>query len=120
MADALAAWGYTVVLTGTAAENALAQTVVEAMHSPAVNLVGRTSLGALAALLKGASLLVCNDTGVSHLAAALRIKSVVIFSNSDPQRWAPLNRQRHRVIQSTNSVEAAIAQAKELQEKYVN
>ena len=114
VADALSGWGYTVVLTGTVAESQIAQTVTEAMHSPVVNLVGRTSLGALAALLKGASLLVCNDTGVSHLAAALGVKSVVIFSNSDPQRWAPLDRQRHRVIQSTNSGEAAIAQAKAL------
>ena len=115
VADALADWGYTVVLTGTSAESAIAHAVTEAMHSLAVNLVGRTSLGTLGALLKGASLLVCNDTGISHLAAALGVKSVVIFSNSDPQRWAPLDRQRHKIIQSTNAqLEAVLAQAKEL------
>lgn len=98
VADAIAKLGFKIVLTGTAAEAGLTQTVAAAMLAPAVNLAGRTSLGAMAAWLKGCSLLICNDTGVSHLAAALQVKSVVIFSNSDPERWAPLNRQRHRIV----------------------
>lgn len=99
IADRLAALGLQVVLTGTADERELTQIVANRMQFPAVNLAGYTSLGALALLLKKANLLVCNDTGVSHLAAALQIKSVVIFSGSDPQRWAPLNRNLHRVVQ---------------------
>jgi ADP-heptose:LPS heptosyltransferase len=102
VADALAARGWQVVLTGTAAETDLTRIVAEAMHAPVINLAGKTHLGAIAALLSQARLLVCNDTGVSHLAAALRVKSVVIFSNSDPHRWAPLNRQHHRVIVDTS------------------
>jgi ADP-heptose:LPS heptosyltransferase len=98
VADALAARGLQIVLTGTAAELALTQAVAETMRFPAINLAGQTSLGALAVLLKNSRLLVCNDTGVSHLAAALQAQSIVIFSNSDPQRWAPLDRQRHRVV----------------------
>ncbi|MBD2460883.1 glycosyltransferase family 9 protein [Oscillatoria sp. FACHB-1407] len=98
VADALAARGWQIVLTGTAAEVDLTRVVAEAMHGSAVNLAGKTHLGAIAALLSQSRLLVCNDTGVSHLAAALNVNSVVIFSNSDPHRWAPLNRQRHRVV----------------------
>lgn len=102
VADALSEMGYQVVLTGTAAEKDLAQTVVREMKSSVVDLTGQTTLGALGALLKGAALLICNDTGVSHLAAALKVKSVVIFSNSDPLRWAPLDHQRHRIISVIN------------------
>lgn len=78
VADALAARGFQVVLTGTAAEAPLTKAVRESMRSTAIDLAGRTSLGAIAALLSKARILVCNDTGISHLAAALRVKSVVI------------------------------------------
>lgn len=99
VADQLTAFGLQVVLTGTAAERSLTQAIADRMQVPPLNLAGCTRLGALAILLKGAQLLICNDTGVSHLAAALQTQSVVIFSGSDPQRWAPLDGQRHRVVQ---------------------
>lgn len=96
--DALAVQGLRVVLTGTAPEGGLTAAVARAMRAPSLDLAGRTSLGALAALLEGSRLLVCNDTGVSHLAAALWTPSVVIFLSSDPLRWAPRNRGLHRVV----------------------
>lgn len=98
VADALAAQGWQIVLTGTASEAKLTETVAESMQCPAIDLAGQTHLGGLAALLQQSRLLICNDTGVSHLAAALQVNSVVIFSQSDPQRWAPLDRQRHRAL----------------------
>lgn len=101
VADQLAAFGLQVVLTGTSEERSLTQAIADRMLISPLNLAGCTSLGALAILLKGAQLLICNDTGVSHLAAAIQTKSVVIFSGSDPQRWAPLNWQRHRVVQAS-------------------
>lgn len=108
VADALAAQGLQVVLTGTAAEMELTRRVQQAMQFPSIDLAGKTQLGAIAALLTHAQLLVCNDTGVSHLAAALRVNSVVIFSNSDPHRWAPLDRQRHRVVVDTTLLQSEI------------
>lgn len=98
VADVFAAQGRQIVLTGNVAEKPITQAVAAAMQFPAIDLAGQTSLGGMAALLKSAQLLICNDTGVSHLAAALQVKSVVIFTNSDPQRWAPLDRQRHRIV----------------------
>lgn len=98
VADALAAQGWSIVLTGTASETSLTQAVARRMYFPAINLAGKTSLGSLAILLKKSGLLICNDTGVSHLADALQVRSVVIFACTDPQRWAPLNRHRHRIV----------------------
>ncbi len=97
-ADGLADEGLQVVLTGAKEEAPLVEAVARQLAAPATNLAGRTSLGALAALLEGACLLISNDTGVSHLAAALRTPSVVIFLASDPERWAPLDRELHRCL----------------------
>ncbi|MGH8668034.1 MAG: glycosyltransferase family 9 protein [Burkholderiales bacterium] len=96
--DALAQEGMRVVITGTAAEAGLARRVKDAMRQPALDLAGRTTLGGLAALISRARLLVANDTGVSHIAAATRTPSVIIACGSDPRRWAPLDRQLHRVL----------------------
>lgn len=98
VADRLAALGLNIVLTGTGSEALITSAVREAMHMPALDLTGKTELGALAALIKDARLLVCNDTGVSHIAAALATPSVVICSGADPTRFAPLDRRRHRVL----------------------
>lgn len=98
IADELAMRGLQVVLTGTRQELDLTEAVAAAMKFPSLNWAGCTSLGTLAILLKGAQILICNDTGVSHLADALQTKSVVIFSNSDPVRWAPLNQRLHRIV----------------------
>ena len=98
VADDLAKRGLQVVLTGSAAELPLTQRLASMMQSESINLAGCTSLGALAALLQGARSLICNDTGVSHLADALQVPSVVVFTGSDVSRWAPLYRSLHRVV----------------------
>jgi len=98
VADGLAAQGWTVVITGSPDERDLTQSLLGAMRAPAIDLTGRTTLGSLAALLAHARLLVCNDTGVSHVAAAVATPSVVICSGGDPHRWAPLDHERHRVL----------------------
>ncbi len=110
VADALAAGGLHVVITGTADESALARELAGRIRHPAVDLTGRTDLGAAAALLEGARLLVCNNTGVSHLAAALRVPSVVLVENhAEAARWAPLDARRHRrVIGCATATPAAV------------
>lgn len=105
VADRLSAAGYQVVLTGSDAEREIVQQVEAHMIAPAVNLCGETSFGALVALLASSRLLVSNDTGVSHLAAALRVPSVILFSSSDPKRWAPLDLYLHRRILNAANIE---------------
>lgn len=98
VADRLAAQGLRVVLTGTPGERALVQTVQRSMRHAALDLSGRTTLWTLGALLQRAALLVCNDTGVQHVAAALGTPSVAVSSGAEVARWAPLDAQRHRVL----------------------
>jgi ADP-heptose:LPS heptosyltransferase len=98
VADAVYEAGFKVIITGTGTEVALADAVRERMRHPAVSLAGRTSLGALAALVARVRLVIANDTGVSHVAAALRTPSVIVASGSDTRRWAPLDHQRHHVL----------------------
>lgn len=95
VAIALIERGMVVVLTGTQGERAQAEQIVAATRGRVVDLVGRTGLGALAALVADARLLISNDTGVSHLAAALAVPSVIVFTGSDRRRWAPLDASRH-------------------------
>ncbi|MGA9381330.1 MAG: glycosyltransferase family 9 protein, partial [Phormidium sp.] len=114
--DALANLGLRVVFTGSQHEIELTKSVAAKMQAESLNLAGRTILGALATLLTRARLVICNDTGVSHLAAALKVPSVVVFTISDPDRWAPLNDVLHRAIYDTSGIspEMVIAQAFDL------
>jgi ADP-heptose:LPS heptosyltransferase len=100
VADALARQGTPVLLTGSAGEAPLTAAVRGAMQLPeaAHDLAGRTELGTLGALIESARVLVCNDTGVSHIAAALGTPSVVVACGSDVARWAPADPVLHRVF----------------------
>ena len=111
VADALAAKGLEVVLTGSHGERPLTAAVAGRMRAPARDVAGATSLGALGALLAGARILVSNDTGVSHIAAALRLPSVVVVTSSDPDRWTPLDRALHRVVARPAAAAPVVAEA---------
>ncbi|MEO7578622.1 MAG: glycosyltransferase family 9 protein [Massilia sp.] len=103
VADQLAfEFGLSTVITGSGKEAELAGEVAARMRSPAINAAAPISIGAMAALMSGARLLICNDTGVSHIAAGLRLKSVVVFSKADIHRWAPLDRRMHRSVWDPN------------------
>lgn len=109
VADRLAdEFGVRIVLTGSASEAALAQAVAGHMRAPAVIAAAPISIGAMAALMSRSRLLICNDTGVSHIAAGLGLDSVVVFSKADIARWAPLDRLRHRCIWDPGAERTAV------------
>lgn len=97
VARTLAGQGWDIAITGTADEADLTRQVHDAVPQ-AHDLTQATSLGVLAALVARCRLVVCNDTGMSHIAAAMHTPSVVIASGSDVHRWAPLDAQRHPVL----------------------
>src|SRR3712207_8178365 len=62
---------YTTLLrSGSEQERSLTATVRRAMNAPAIDLAGMTDLGEFAAVISALDLLVTNDTGASHVAAA--------------------------------------------------
>jgi ADP-heptose:LPS heptosyltransferase len=102
VADELAARGLRVVLTGTASETTLARAVMRRMGAAAVDLVGKTTLGALTALLDGARLLVCNDTAVRYIAAARGTPCVAIVCGGNARSSAarePTERLVHAAVE---------------------
>ena len=71
------------------------------MGVPVANLVGRLTLIQLAVLLQRARLLVSNDSGPMHLAAAVGTPTIALFGTPDPstgpRRWGPRG-EGHTVI----------------------
>ena len=98
LADYCIEQGYTAVITGTADEALITQEVIKCMKHPAIDLTGKTSLGCIAALIADAYLLISNCTGVSHIAAATKTRSVVVSMDGEPERWGPMNTSLHTVI----------------------
>jgi ADP-heptose:LPS heptosyltransferase len=90
VADRLQQDGYgAVVMIGGPDERADVAAVSGMMKSPAVNLAGATTVGLLPALLSRASLLIANDSGPMHIAAAVGIPMVALFGPTSAVRTGP-------------------------------
>jgi lipopolysaccharide heptosyltransferase II len=74
-----------IVFTGSASEAALIDTARAAMRLPSVSLAGRLSLGALGALISRAAVVMTNNSGPAHLAAALGTPVVDLYALTNPQ-----------------------------------
>ena len=92
--------GAEVAITGIESERGLAVRIARMMRHRAFVVAGETTIGGLAALMERMSLFVTNDTGSSHIAAALGTPSVTLFGPTDPAEWAPLDSNRHLALWS--------------------
>lgn len=73
-----------IVFTGEQAEGRLVDSI-QNMSSHSYSLVGRLTLGEMAALLQMAPLLISNNTGPVHIAAAVGTPVVVLYALTNPQ-----------------------------------
>ena len=92
----LARKGARLAVVGTAAEQPLADRLLDRLDGDAVDLTGRLGLGGLAGLLEQATLLVGNDSGPRHLAAAVGTATVAVYWGVSLGSYGPLYRARHR------------------------
>jgi len=81
--------GSEIVLVGAAEELEISEEVARRMRARPVVLTGKTDLALTAAVLKASDLLVTNDTGPAHVAAAVGCPVVVIFGPTNPDTTRP-------------------------------
>ncbi len=82
-------YGVAVVIVGSAGERDVAAAVTATARFPLLDLTGRTTLEELVALVARCRLLVTNDTGAMHIAAALGTPVVALFGPTDPATTGP-------------------------------
>jgi heptosyltransferase-2 len=87
----LAARGFTVWLLGSAADKPAGDEIVQASGNAATNLCGLTSLDEAIILLSAANIVVTNDSGLMHVAAALDRPTIAIYGSSSPAFTPPLS-----------------------------
>jgi heptosyltransferase-2 len=90
--------GAKVVVIGTEKEKELGETLISAAPG-AVNLCGMTGLGDALALIKRCQLFVSNDSGLMHVAAALKVPTVAIFGSTDSVATGPRGKNARIVKQ---------------------
>ena len=97
LAAALAAEGSTVWIVGSSKERDIGEAIRESSAGVAVNLCGRTTLDQAVVLLSGADMVVTNDSGLMHVAAALDRPMVALYGSSSPAFTPPLS-ARARIL----------------------
>jgi heptosyltransferase-2 len=88
LADRLVARGERVLLIGTGSERSRLEEVRRQMASEVVDLGGVLDLGGLKALLRRSRLLVANDAGARHVAAAFGVPGVIFFGPTSVTKTA--------------------------------
>ena len=109
--------GHKIVLTGSSSERSYVNEIAHPLGNGAVNLAGELSVAEFIALIAAAPLLISNNTGPVHIAAAVGTPIVVLYAKTNPQHtpWKVLNRvlyfevrpelrTKNRLLQSFPSV----------------
>ncbi|MDD2556830.1 MAG: lipopolysaccharide heptosyltransferase II [Desulfuromonas sp.] len=94
VADALAKrFGVKIVLTGGPAEREIGDDIATLMQHDCINMVGKTDVRQMMALLGACRLLITNDSGPMHVAAALNVPIVAVFGPTDHTTTSPASAQ---------------------------
>lgn len=105
--------GARILVFGSRDEEALARSIAEAIPG-AKSFAGMTGIPGLAALLERCAILVTNDTGTMHVAAALGVRIVALFESSAYFRETGPYGSGHWIIQSRQTLDYGERSADEL------
>jgi heptosyltransferase-2 len=89
LAAKLGAAGFSVWLMGSAADHPVGEAILAARPGCARNLCGRTDLASAIDLIAAAHVVISNDSGLMHIAAALDRPLVALFGSSSPKHTPP-------------------------------
>ncbi len=90
VADALIErYGLKVLMTGSTGEAPLGSAIAQNMNKPVLDLMGKTTVRQMAALLSRCALVITNDSGPMHIAAALDLPIVALFGPTDARVTSP-------------------------------
>jgi heptosyltransferase-1 len=92
-----------IAVVGTKYESYLAEQIQKHTQTRIINLCGKTDIQALVELLRKSKLVISNDTGPGHIAAALQAPLVMIFGRTNPIRVAPYHRPESIAAININS-----------------
>ena len=96
--NSLAARGYRIVVLGGSSDAPLCERIAKAIGRSAASLAGKTTVRESCELLARCAMLICNDSGVQHLAAAVGTPCVSLFTRREfPGMWWPHGPQ-HEVL----------------------
>lgn len=99
LAERLVSAGVTLLLVGGPDDRPLAEGIMARVMSPVTNLVGKTTLLQLGAILERCDLVVSGDTGPMHMATAVGTRVLALFGAADPNRTGPMG-EEHQIISS--------------------
>lgn len=99
-----------IVITGVKKEYALGELIVNACGNRVINCCGRFKIDELPCLIKKMRLLITGDTGPMHLAVAIKVPTISLFSSADSNVTGPYqDLQIHRIIQKDGRFAAKLS-----------
>ena len=91
-------FGARILLTGSTAEIPLGEALAQIAKVETINLIGKTTLMQLGALIESCNLYLTCDSGPMHIAAAVGTPTIALFGPTSPTRHGPYG-ENHEIIE---------------------
>ncbi len=92
---------YNVVLVGAPSEKGQSKDIISSvdkkLHKSIINLVGKTNVKELFALMPKLKFFIANDGGPMHIAASFNLPVIGLFGSDTPERYAPFNKKSYSI-----------------------